>query len=160
MPAQCFYNLNGQRMSTLTCVGIGGFAAFSGSGVDTNNPASIAIRNSGPLPLGLYYIVARPSGGRMGWLYDFVKDQASGVHHEDWFALYRDDGQIDDYTVINGVRRGNFRIHPNGRLGRSEGCITIAAQRDFARLRQWLLSQKTGVIPRTGISYYGTVIVR
>lgn len=50
----------------------------------------------------------------MGWLYDFVKDQASGVHHEDWFALYRDDGQIDDYTVINGVRRGNFRIHPNG----------------------------------------------
>lgn len=31
MPAQCFYSLNGQRMSTLMCVGIRGFAAFSGS---------------------------------------------------------------------------------------------------------------------------------
>lgn len=160
MPAQCFYSLNGQRMSTLMCVGIRGFAAFSGSGARTHDPASVAIKDTGPLPPGLYYIVARQSGGRMGWLYDFVKDQASGVHHEDWFALYRDDGQIDDYTVINGVRRGNFRIHPNGRFGRSEGCITIAAPSEFARLRQWLLTQKTGVIPRTGIRYYGTVTVR
>lgn len=160
MPAQCFYNLNGQRMPTFMCVGIGGIAAFSGSGVNTNNPSAVAAKDSGPLPRGLYYIVARQSGGRMGWLYDFVKDQASGVHHDDWFALYRDDGQIDDYTMINGVRRGNFRIHPSGRFGRSEGCITIAAPGDVARLRQWLLAQKLGVIPRTSIPYYGTVIVR
>ncbi|WP_254367149.1 tlde1 domain-containing protein [Paraburkholderia sp. NMBU_R16] len=30
-----------------------------------------------------------------------------------WFALYRNDGVVDDYTFIDGVRRGNFRLHPN-----------------------------------------------
>lgn len=35
--------------------------------------------------------------------------------HNEWFGLYRDDGKIDDYTWINNVERGNFRLHPSAR---------------------------------------------
>lgn len=37
--------------------------------------------------------------------------------HNEWFGLYRDDGKIDDYTWINNVERGNFRLHPIGPMG-------------------------------------------
>lgn len=114
-----------------------------------------------PYPARPLYIVSRQSGGRLGWFYDLVKDRASHVNHSEWFALYPDDGQIDDYTDVDGVRRRNFRIHLNGRFGLSEGCITIAAPQDFNRLRQWLLSQPTGVVPRSGgLRYYGVVTVK
>jgi hypothetical protein len=32
---------------------------------------------------------------------------------------------IDDSTFVDGVRRGEFRFHPKGRLGISLGCITL-----------------------------------
>ncbi|MDE8555645.1 DUF2778 domain-containing protein [Pantoea vagans] len=31
-----------------------------------------------------------------------------------WFGLFRDDGKIDDLTFVQGIRRGNFRLHPIG----------------------------------------------
>lgn len=100
------------------------------------------------------------AAGRFGWLRDWIKDRASRVQHDQWFALYRNDGVVDDYTFIDGVRRGNFRLHPNGRFGVSEGCITILSQAQFDKLRQFLLAQETKVIPGTNIKYYGTVEVR
>ncbi|MFP3617622.1 DUF2778 domain-containing protein, partial [Paraburkholderia sp. SIMBA_050] len=75
-------------------------------------PNSTTVPNDGPLPAGVYYIVDRQSGGRMGWLNDFRSDLLAGTHRADWFALYRNDGVIDDWTSLNGIRRGHFRLHP------------------------------------------------
>jgi len=58
------------------------------------------------------------------------------------------------------VRRGNFRLHPNGRFGVSEGCIMLLSMQQFDKLRAWLLSQETKMVPGTSLPYYGTVAVR
>lgn len=58
------------------------------------------------------------------------------------------------------MRRGNFRLHPNGRFGVSEGCITLLSTQQFDKLRAWLLSQETKMVPGTSLPYYGTVAVR
>lgn len=160
MPAQCIFTLNRQSVSALYCVGLGGMAAFSGKPGYVDSPDAEAVPDAGPIPKGTYYIIARQSGGRLGWLWDWVKDHASHVHHDNWFALYRNDRIVSDYMFINGVRRGNFRLHPNGRFGISEGCITLLSPTQFDRLRTWLLSQHTKIIPGTTIPYYGTVTVR
>ena len=55
----------------------------------------------------------------------------------DWFALWRDDHGIDDETWVEGVKRGNFRLHP-GTV--SEGCITITNNSDFAMIRNALMN--------------------
>ncbi|PRE96270.1 hypothetical protein C6T59_18645 [Burkholderia multivorans] len=160
MPASCFYTLNKQNISALVCSGLGSMAAFSGKPGFINDPAAVAKQDTGPIPPGRYYIVVRQSGGHLGWLYDWLKDQASHVDHSQWFALYRADKQIDDFTYVSGVKRGNFRLHPNGRFGISEGCITLNSQADFNRLREFLLKQQTAIIPGTSLQYYGTVDVR
>lgn len=160
MPANCVFVLNNRPVSTLFCPGVGSMPAFSGKDSHVDNPTATAVANAGPLPKGMYYIIGRQSGGRFGWLRDWLKDRASHVEHDQWFALYRNDGVVDDYTFVDGVRRGNFRLHPNGRFGISEGCITILSQTQFDKLRQFLLGQDTKVIPGTNIKYYGTVEVR
>ncbi|CAN7265519.1 DUF2778 domain-containing protein [Trinickia sp. LjRoot230] len=160
MPVKCFFVLNNQPMSMLFCPGVGTLPAFSGKPAYVDNPAATAVAETGPLPKGTYYIVNRESGGRMGWLRDWLKDRASHVHHDEWFALYRNDSVVDDYTFVNGVKRGNFRLHPNGRFGISEGCITLASKSQFDKLRQFLLSQDTKTVPGTTIKYYGTVEVQ
>ena len=67
-----------------------------------------------------------------------------------------DDGIIDDETFIDGVRRGEFRMHP-GRL--SYGCITFSDTSWYERMRQdWLATEKL-VIPGTFIMAYGKVVV-
>lgn len=144
----------------LTCKGFGNVPAFSGLPAYANNPADTGILKAGPLPTGLYYIVNRQSGGHFGWLYDVIKDKWSGVDHSTWFALYRNDGVIDDWTYTNGVKRGQFRLHPNGRHGLSEGCITVHNQSQFDRLRTFLLSQPPQTVPGTAVKYYGTVLVQ
>lgn len=160
MSVRCTFLLNNQPMSTLICPGFGSMAAFSGKPSYVDNPAATAVQDAGPLPKGTYYIVSRQSGGRLGWLWDWLKDHGSHVHHDDWFSLYRNDNVIDDYAIVNGVRRGNFRLHPNGRFGVSEGCITLASTSQFYKLRDFLLAQETKVIPGTTVKYYGTVEVR
>ncbi|WP_373660117.1 tlde1 domain-containing protein [Acinetobacter baumannii] len=49
--------------------------------------------------------------------------------HPDWYALYGDDGWIDDFS-IDGKRSG-FRLHP-GRV--SLGCVTVKSTVDN---QQW-----------------------
>lgn len=81
-------------------------------------------------------------------------------NHFEWFALYRDDGQIDDYTWIEGVRRGNFRLHPVGGSNLSLGCITLQRKTDFTMLRNVLLNtQKIPVNNSTKFMAYGSIEV-
>ena len=160
MPVTCMFTLNSQPMSALQCPGFGTVAAFSGDGVSIDNPAATAKQDEGPLPKGTYYIIDRQSGGHLGWLWDAVKDALVHSRRGEWFALYRNDRVVDDYTVIDGVRRGHFRLHPVGRLGESKGCITLASPTQFERLRVFLKAQSTKKIPGTTLDYYGTVEVR
>lgn len=72
----------------------------------------------------------------------FVGRNAFGK--SDWFALWREDWGIDDYTWIESVKRGNFRLHP-GTV--SKGCITIANMSDFAMIRNALMSTSLIQVP-------------
>lgn len=75
-----------------------------------------------------------------------------------WFALYRVDGNIDDHTFIDAVDRGNFRLHPAGYEGISNGCITLPSPSHFLILRDALL--RTPKFQVSGSLYaYGTVQV-
>jgi hypothetical protein len=83
--------------------GVGAFAAFSGEDIYRNRGGCTAVVGKGPLPAGKYWVVARPSGGIGSRLEAMIKDtwnavRGSPTHHDEWFALYRDDGQIDDWT--------------------------------------------------------------
>ncbi|MGG1947048.1 DUF2778 domain-containing protein [Trinickia sp. NRRL B-1857] len=160
MPAACFFRLNGKRLSTLDCLDLGSILAFSGNGRYINNPESTAVPKDGPIPKGKYYIVARQSGGRHGQEIEKIEDTVSGTHRADWFALYTMTPPVGDSLVVNGVRRANFRLHPVGYWGISEGCITLPSVDNFYVLRNWLLKQKTAKIPGTNVDYYGTVTVQ
>lgn len=144
MPATCFFLLSNQPVSSFFCPGGGSMPAFSGKDSHVDNPAATAVANAGPLPKGAYYIVGRQSGGRLEWLWDWLKDRASHVDHDQWFALYRNDGVVDDYTFVQGVKRGNFRLHPNGRFGISE-VLTIPVFLVLTRIAAipgWLYSER------------------
>ncbi|PMS38029.1 uncharacterized protein DUF2778 [Trinickia symbiotica] len=160
MPATCIFTLNGQKMSTLLCPGLGAIAAFSGYGRFVNDPDATAVPDDGPLPRGVYYIVDRPKGGKHQEIVETIEDIANGTHRSQWFALFREGSPPTDYTVINGVRRGSFRLHPVGYWGRSEGCITLPHRSQFDTLRKWLTAYPPENIPGTQVRYYGMVIVR
>ncbi|WP_413556347.1 DUF2778 domain-containing protein [Brenneria sp. L3-3Z] len=81
------------------------------------------------------------------------------TNHSDWFALYKDDGLIDDYIWIEGVQRGNFRLHPIGPLGLSEGCITLQHHSDFYTIRNALLRTKKVPVRSSGLQAYGCIEV-
>lgn len=160
MPVSCSFSLNGAPTSVLTCNGVGSFVAFSGTGSGVDNPKAVTWVNNGPLPQGVYYIVDRASGGTLTQLEEMFRKEFYGTDRSTWFALYRNDGVIDDYTFIQGVRRGNFRLHPIGPRHLSEGCITLVSQNDFDRLRAAL--KKTPMVSVPGFSgkVYGTVTVQ
>jgi hypothetical protein len=158
-PAQCTFVLNKQSVGALACEGRN-YAAFSGNGKGIDNPAMTNVLMTGPIPKGRYYIVDRPHGGRLGWLHDFVHNALNSSVNTYWFALWADDGSIDDWTFVQGVKRGNFRLHPIGSLGISDGCITISDPARFGELRTRLLRSRASVIPGKGIRYYGTVDVK
>ena len=156
---QCTFHLNGFGLSNLSCPGIGFFPAYTGNaGGHRNNPDSVSVLNVGPLPPGRYYIVDRPQGGRLGWFRDYVESELSGSDRDVWFGLFRDDGAIDDYTFIEEVRRGNFRLHPAGYRGVSNGCITLPSPSHYAILRTALLNTPTLVLSG-GLRAYGTIHV-
>ncbi|WP_448569085.1 DUF2778 domain-containing protein [Thalassotalea ganghwensis] len=144
------YKLNFSNTSTLQCECGDSFSAFSGAEGAYNNSTLTDRKNYGPIPKGKYYIVRRESGGRLGGLYDFF----SGA--DSWFSLYRDDGKIDDFTKVNDVNRGQFRMHPGGR---SAGYITLSDKNEFEKLSKLLKNTETALIPGTDIVYYGTVKV-
>lgn len=149
----CAFDLNGKPMSALQC-GASSFPAFSGFGTHANRREYACHSNSGPIPPGTYYILDRQSGGLLGPLRDMFNDR------RDWFALYAIDGRIDDTTYCNRVKRGNFRLHPKGPLGISEGCITIDSYSDFQHLRVILKAAVQVAIPSTSLKAYGKVVVR
>ncbi|PCE27525.1 hypothetical protein BWP39_03205 [Paraburkholderia acidicola] len=159
MPVECTFMLNGQTTSTLQCPGVGSLAAYSGTGIGRDNPATVSKADTGPLPPGRYYIVDRQSGGHMGWLYDFARTYGYGTNRSQWFTLWRE--KTGDTTIIDGVKRGAFRLHPDGPRHLSEGCITVLHGSDFTRLAGYLRGQgATTAVPGTTMKAYGVVNVR
>lgn len=134
--------LNDAEYSPLIFPGVGNFMAFSGEGVYRNRGGCGNMAKSGPLPPGRYWIVARGGGGFFSKELAWVKDMYNKYHngavfkHSEWFALYPDGWGINDYMWIEGVKREHFRLHPGTR---SEGCITMKHNSDFAMLRNVLL---------------------
>ena len=148
----CTFILNGMPFTTFTYDGRR-CTAFSGNGPHRNNPGSENVPNNGPIPTGRYYIVDRQSGGTLGPLLDWIADR------DIWFALWREDGALDDQTFVDGVRRGEFRLHPKGPRGISLGCITLEYRSEFDLMRAYLLAQPVSHIPSTRTRTYGTVDV-
>lgn len=164
MPLQGKFVVNNRPLAPLSIFGIGTFMAFSGNDIYRNRGGCAAIMNNGPLPAGRYWIVDRPTSGvgtRLRTLLQDAWNTASGTptDHTEWFALYRDDCLIDDYTWIEGVRRGNFRLHPMGGRGVSLGCITLHSHSDFQSVRRALLHTTTIPIHNTGLNAYGMIEV-
>jgi len=129
------------------------FVAFSGDGTGRNNADEAGAANHGPIPPGRYHIVERPSGGRLGPVRDYL------LGRDEWFALFRDDGTIDDETFVSGVRRGEFRLHPLGPRRMSTGCIVLQYPADFDKLRKELVGSAPGTIDGSSLRTYGTISV-
>ena len=148
----CSFKLNDKPMSSFK-MGAPSFSAFSGLVKHVNRAISQCIYGQGPIPKGNYYIFDRQSGGLLGPLIDLFTDK------DEWFALYAIDKKIDDETYCEQVKRGQFRLHPKGRRGISQGCITINDWTDFQVIRSLLKGAKTVMIPETGLECYGKVRV-
>ncbi|WP_414450874.1 DUF2778 domain-containing protein [Burkholderia sp. 22PA0099] len=151
-------------LEPLTLFGVGTFMAFSGNSVYRNRGGCTAVLNNGPIPAGKYWIVDRPTGGIRSRTEAWLKDTTNALlgkpsHRDEWFALYRDDGLIDDWTWVDGVKRGQFRLHPAGGRGASLGCVTLPSYADFSRIRQALLHTSTLPAGNSGINAYGWIEV-
>ncbi|QGY32032.1 DUF2778 domain-containing protein [Pantoea cypripedii] len=158
--------LTGEKFSPLMLHGFGNFMAFSGDGVYRNRAACASIPERGPLPTGKYHIVKRPTGGHGTVLKTLALDlltwwSSAPTIHAEWFALYREDQIMNDYTFIDNVRRGNFRLHPIGPAGISLGCITLQYRSDFLYIRQLLTTYTYGnqKVPGTNLESYGVIEV-
>jgi hypothetical protein len=164
-PPTFTFELNGKAMSALQDRDGASFPAFSGFPGVKNDPSKTALAKIGPLPQGTYYIVNREPGGRhyriRQWFEELGLSEIGGwltrADKDEWFALYRADGTIDDVTTVNGVQRGQFRLH-YGTI--SEGCITVNTEADYAKIREKLLNTEPRLIPGTKILYYGIIQVR
>jgi hypothetical protein len=159
MPVRCTFRLDGRATSTLQCSGFGPVAAYSGTGWGRDNPRATDRRNIGPLPVGTYYIVDRESGGMFGWARDLWSEYGWGSSDRTkWFALWNP--RSGDTTMIHGVRRGNFRLHPEGQMRVSEGCITVVSHHEFDQLRRYILARGPDLpVPGSTLMAYGTVEV-
>ncbi|MFD1554476.1 DUF2778 domain-containing protein [Paraburkholderia silviterrae] len=164
MAIQGKFVVNNHPLSTLVMFGVGTFPAFSGNDIYRNRSGCTAVPDSGPIPAGKYWIVDRPSGGIRSQVQAWAKDMGNSIigsptHHNEWFGLYRDDGVIDDYTWVNGVKRGNFRLHPAGGAGVSFGCITLPSYSDFQTIRRALLLTTSISAANSGLTAYGWIEV-
>jgi len=153
------FPLNGLPASVLSVPGVGNFPAFSGQKAGRNNSSLSSVPDIGPIPPGRYFVVGRHSGGRLGAVYEFGLREFYGTDRTTWFALYREDWQIDDTVFIEGVKRGKFRLHPIGPKGLSEGCITLTQLSDFDYLRDALLKTTMIQVPCSSFMAYGTITV-
>jgi hypothetical protein len=149
---ECTFELNGQPMSELKCGGHR-FPAFSGLGSYVNKRATACIAGYGAIPPGAYYIIDRESGGILGSIRDMIKNR------RDWFSLLAIDRKIDDEMICDKVTRGQFRLHPKGSLGISQGCIVIDDIHRFQDLRALLKATTQEKIKGTSVMTYGRVIV-
>ncbi|EGH66721.1 hypothetical protein A253_27474 [Pseudomonas syringae pv. actinidiae ICMP 19102] len=157
--AHCTFELTGQPISLLKCSNNESYEAFSGLTGFANDPAAVNNLEQGPLPPGRYYILDRESGGRLGRIREPLSDLFARTDRSHWFSLYRDDGSIDDRTVVNNITRGNFRLHPIGPLGLSEGCVTMTSEIAFNQLSIYLHNMDGDRIPGTEKKYFGILDV-
>jgi hypothetical protein len=159
MPVKCTFVLNDQTYSTLTCEGTAPVQAFSGTDQGRDNPDDTAIKNVGPLPKGTNYLVDRQSGGLLGPIRDWFSEHTISTDRRTWFMLWNP--VSGDMTNINGIQRGNFRLHPIGQRRLSEGCITVVQPYEFDRLQKFIRSRGLTVpVPGTTLRAYGTVEVK
>lgn len=159
MPVKCTFILNRKQTSTLTCDGTPPVEAFSGTGHGRDDPDDTAIKDVGPLPKGIYYLVDRQSGGFLGPIRDWVGEHTLSTNKNSWFTLWNP--VSGDITNIDGIKRGNFRLHPMGQRRLSEGCITVVQPYAFDQLQKFIRSQGlTLPVPNTALRAYGTVEVR
>ncbi|NJM32216.1 MAG: DUF2778 domain-containing protein [Limnobacter sp.] len=131
---ECSFRLNGEDLGMLRIDGYT-FAAFSGFRQHVNQAASQCLPDAGPIPRGKYYVVDRATG-------ILQKINAWLQSKNDWFALFAMDGKIDDFMTCDGIRRGNFRLHPMGEEGVSLGCVTLINRSDFDLVSSKLRDQK------------------
>lgn len=160
MTVRCTFLLDDKPTSTLYCSGYGSVTAYSGTGSGRDNPKATAMKFVGPLPAGTYYLVDRHSGGTIGWLRDwYFSFEVGSSDRTKWFMLWNPHG--GDTTMINGIQRGNFRLHPEGSLHLSEGCITVVNHFEFDRLQRYIRARQPDLpVPGTTLRAYGTVDVR
>lgn len=150
---ECFFELNGKPMSAIKVNALA-FPAFSGLDKHANKREFACQIGAGPIPPGVYYILDRQSGGRLGPLRDLLRSNSQ------WFALYAADGKVDDEVFCNKVKRGNFRLHPARVGGISQGCITVEKLADFTLLRSLLKASNQMDIPGSTLKAYGRVTVK
>lgn len=149
----CTFELNGKEMSTLVC-GANSFPAFSGLWSNKNKREFACSVGTGPIPPGRYFIVDRESGGFLARFRDIFNDK------KDWFALYAADKKIDDEMFCKNIKRGQFRLHPKGTQGISQGCITLDEKADFYQLSRQLRSHEKIIVPGSELKAYGMVLVK
>jgi hypothetical protein len=164
MAIQGKFVIDNAPLSPLDMFGVGSFLAFSGDGIYRNRGGCTKRVDEGPIPAGRYWIVDRPTGGVGSRAWTWVKDAGSSVfatptRHSEWFALYCDDRQIDDYMWVDGVKRGNFRLHPQSGGGASHGCVTLQSYSDFQSVRRALLQTTTIPAGNSGLHAYGWIEV-
>ena len=149
--------INDAHDSPLSFAGAGTFLAFSGDGIYRNRGACDMKPTAGPVPAGKYWIVNRPEGGLRSHVNAGVRDRYNQVMNSATFRHRRDDWGIDDDTWNEGVKRGNFRLHP-GAL--SKGGITLLHASDFAMLHNALLKTPQVDVPcMSKLKAYGTIEV-
>jgi hypothetical protein len=160
MPINCTFLLNRRATSTLSCPGFGELEAYSGRESGRDNPDAITLEKTGPIPPGTYYLVDRQSGGTMGWMRDLWGKFGYGTtDHTKWFMLWN--ARSGDHTNINGVKRGEFRLHPEGPARLSEGCITVKDPAGFERLQRYIRRGPPRIpVPGTSLRAYGRVEVK
>jgi Protein of unknown function (DUF2778) len=159
MSAFCTFTLNNRETSQFSCAGFGSVDAYSGQKQGRDNPNAVDVPDIGALPPGTYYLLDRQSGGRLGWLWDWIKAHTTSTDHRKWFMLWNAHG--GDLTMIRGITRGAFRLHPEGDMHLSEGCITVKNPADFERLQRYLRAFKPDMsVPGSDLKAYGRVEVR
>lgn len=146
------FMLNDKEMSSFSHLGFS-VPAFSGLPGSMNKCSSACLLKQGPIPPGTYFIVDRPTGGLLGRVRDWWSNKS------DWLALFAEDQDIDDWTLCQEVRRGNFRLHPKGVLGISQGCITIENRQDFYTVRNMIMATPRFAIRNREFLAYGKVQV-
>ncbi|WP_315852875.1 MULTISPECIES: DUF2778 domain-containing protein [Burkholderia] len=151
------FKLNNEPMSEFR-IGALSFPAFSGSGLHVNNRSLVCTPKFGAIPVGHYYIFDRQSGGVVGPFMEWLN--LNGNDKSDWYALYAIDGNIDDDKVLcDKIVRSQLRLHPKGRLGVSEGCVTIEQRSDWVRIRSILTNVPKISVPGSALKAYGVLTV-
>lgn len=119
----------------------------------------MCIAHFGPIPVGSYYIFDRQSGGTLGSVRDLFA-KLNGSDKSEWFALYAVDKKIDDEILCEQIIRGNFRIHPKGLQGISNGCVTIEHTIDWYQVRSIIKASQTVSVEGTSLKDYGRLTVQ